>query len=47
MELLYEAKRAVAVTWARAGLAENTFVTAVAVIGTAWSIVNIGIEELC
>ena len=46
MELLYETKRAVAVTWARAGLSKNTYVAAVAVIGTACPIATVGIEEL-
>ena len=47
MELLYEAKRAVAVTWARAGLSKNAFVATVAMIRTAWSITDVGIEKLC
>ena len=46
MELLYEAKRTVAVAWARAGLSENAFMAAVAMIRTAWSITNVGIEKL-
>ena len=46
MELLYEAKRTVAMTWARASLSENTFVATVAEIGTVWSVTNVGIEKL-
>ena len=46
MELLYETKRTVAVTWAGASLSENAFVATVAKIGTMWSVANIGIEKL-
>ena len=47
MELLYEAKRVVAVAWAWAGLSKNACATAVTVVRTGWSVANVGIEKLC
>ena len=46
MELLYETKRTVAMTWAGAGLSENAFVATVAEIGTMWSVASVGVEKL-
>ena len=46
MELLYEAKWTVTVTWAGASLSENAFVATVSKIGTMWSVAKIGIEQL-
>ena len=46
MELLYEAERTVAMTWARASLSENAFVATAAKLGTMLSVANVGIEKL-
>ena len=47
MELLYEAKRVVAVARAWASLSKNACATAVTVVRTGGSVASIGIEELC